>query len=72
MFIVIILYFLFIIWLLGGIKKLKKEANNNGTINTFVSVIIAVKDEENSIRSLLNALKNQSYKKENFEIPSIF
>ena len=31
-------------------------------------MVIAVKNEENSIGSLLNALKKQSYKKENFEL----
>ena len=55
------------IWLCTGSDRLVRKSNNK-TFNYFISVVIAVKNEEKSIQYLLDALYNQTLSKQNFEI----
>lgn len=62
-----IIYFIFILWLSQGIKNIK--INNSNKIKTsFLSIIIAVKNEEKNLDKLIKALNNQSLSKDMFEI----
>ena len=54
---IIIIYFFFIIWILGGIWKFKSNSNYDKSNNYNVSVIIAVRNEEK---------KNSQYTNRNY------
>ena len=59
----IITYFLLILWLIRGLLKIK-SSSNNAPLNIVkdISVIVCVKNEENTLNNILNDLKNQDYK----------
>ncbi len=65
-FVICLAYSLLIIYFTIGWIKAKKNINNKINTATFVSVIIAARNEEKSIKHLLNALNKQAYT--NFEI----
>ena len=64
---IFILYFIFVLWLIQGLKNLDKVENNYNT-NIFISVVIAIKNESKNLVYLLDALNNQSLSKNKFEI----
>jgi len=62
-----ITYFIFCIWLINGLSSLNLEVPKN-IKNDFISVIIAVKNEENNIKKLLDSLYKQSFATKKYEI----
>jgi len=62
-----IIYFIFILWLSQGIKNISADALNQ-TKSPFLSIIIAVKNEEKNLNILIESLYNQSLPKDLFEI----
>jgi len=68
MFFIVSLYFFFIIWILSSINKIDSHINNEELITHNVSVVVAVRNEEDSIKTLLDALIKQNYNKSNYEI----
>ena len=65
-----LVYFFSIFWVVLGFIKIKKEGNIKQIIKleNKVSVIIPVRNEENSIIQCLDSLQNQNFNVENFEI----
>jgi len=66
-FILLLIYFIFCIWLTNGQLKSQNQTAEN-TIDIFVSVIVAVKNEEKNIVNLLDSLSNQTFKSDKYEI----
>ena len=65
---IISIYLIVVIWItIAGLSKIEKKENNK-KVSIFISVVIAVKNENKCIDKLLLALKNQSYPTEMFEI----
>ena len=69
----VILFFLFLYALLifyywQGWKKLTGKEIKNSSDYTFISVIVAARNEEKNVAELLKALSQQNYPKEFFEI----
>ena len=62
-----ITYFIFILWLTQGIKNIN-PANFSKTSPLFLSIIIAVKNEEKNLNMLIDSLNKQSLSKDFFEI----
>ena len=62
-----IIYFLFIIWLVQGAKKINKS-NESHNSKIFLSIVVAVKNESKNLPLLINALDKQSLSKDKFEI----
>jgi len=62
------IYLFFMIWLLDGYNYLVKEINYDDEELPFVSIVIAIKNEENNILELVTSLINQSYPKKLYEI----
>lgn len=58
-------YFLFVLFLMIGIFRLKKVSNKN---NFKASVIIPFRNERNNIRKCLESVLNQSFEKERYDI----
>ena len=68
-FIIFILYFLFVGLLSYGWQLRKaSKFHEQGSILPFISVVIAVRNEEKNIRTLLNCLAEQSMPKDQFEV----
>lgn len=68
-FIIFSFYYIFILLILYGWKNISKpSANYNSSDLPFVSVIIAVRNEEKNIPRLIECLSNQSYPKNHFEV----
>lgn len=59
------IYFLFVLFLIIGIFRLKKVSNKN---NFKASVIIPFRNERNNIRKCIESVLNQSFEKERYEI----
>ena len=67
--IITFIYLLFFLWLLSGFDNLyNKETKISELKNTFISVIISVKNEELNLDLLINALINQNFPYDAFEI----
>lgn len=64
-FTILFLYFIHIIKYFIGWQKNKKK--NNYTYSPNVTVVIAMRNEENEVGSLLNSLKSQNYPIDNLE-----
>ena len=62
------IYLFFMIWLLDGYNYLVKEINYDDEELPFVSIIVAIKNEENNILELVTSLINQNYPKKLYEI----
>ena len=68
-FIIFSIYYIFVLLIFYGWKNISKlYANNDSTDFPFASVIIAVRNEEKNIPTLMNCLSNQSYPKNSFEV----
>lgn len=67
-----LLYLLFLLWLRNGLTTINKSSNiqylRDNVDSPKVSVIVAVRNEETNIATLLEHLLNQSYPKEQYEI----
>tara|TARA_Y100000590_G_C15666072_1_gene994488 strand:+ start:720 stop:1826 length:1107 start_codon:yes stop_codon:yes gene_type:complete len=67
MFIVIVsLYFVFMCWIINGLNNI--EQNKDDEKFEFISIVVSVKNEEDNIQNLLNALSNQDYPKDLYEL----
>lgn len=66
--VLLFLYAVLIFFYWHGWLKLQEEKITNGTFSTFISVIVAARNEEKNISTLLKALSEQTYPKEFFEI----
>jgi len=69
-FIIFSLYFLFLLILIYGWGRINSQSQyyDISTSNLFVTVIIAVRDEEKNILRLLDCLSSQSYPKDKYEV----
>ncbi len=61
-----ILYLMFGVWIIIGLRRLRTKAKNSH--QPSVSVIIAARNEEKNIGACLNALLQQNYPQNNIEI----
>lgn len=59
-------YFMLIVVFTTGWLKKRKNKFSNEKPSVFISVVVAVRNEENNLPVLLNAIKNQTY--QNFEL----
>jgi cellulose synthase/poly-beta-1,6-N-acetylglucosamine synthase-like glycosyltransferase len=59
-------YFMLIVVFTTGWLKKRKNKFSNAKPSVFISVVVAVRNEENNLPALLNALKDQTY--QNFEL----
>ncbi len=68
--IIFLLYFLFVLILIYGWERTNGQSqfDNISTSSMFVTVIIAVRNEEKNILRLLNCLSSQSYPKDKYEV----
>ena len=66
-YIIIFIYLCFMIWLLDGYKNISKNYIKSKN-EPFVSIVVAVKNEENNIANLINCLKSQNYSTDKYEI----
>ncbi len=66
--VLVLCYTFFIIVLWYGLLKAQHYASKKKSNTQFVSVIIAVRNESENISTCLNALLNQTYLREHFEI----
>ena len=64
------LYFIFLIFILIGTFRLK-QPEKSSTYNNNISVIIAARNEEEDIASLMESLINQNYPEDKYEIIAI-
>ncbi len=62
------LYFAVSAWLASGLKCVKKRPDSSSGDASLVSVLIAARNEENTLPILFESLKNQSYPLEQLEI----
>ena len=62
-----IIYFFLLLWLAQGIKGIKINKGDKSTTD-FLSIVIAVKNEEENLNLLIESLSNQSLSKNKFEI----
>ena len=60
-YIIIFTYLCFMIWLLDGYKNISKNYIKNEH-EPFVSIVVAAKNEERNIASLINCLISQNFK----------
>ena len=60
---IFILYAIFMLYFLTGLVRLRSRPRVKNLENPTVSVIVAVRNEEENIRDLLKDLSNQSYPK---------
>ena len=68
-YIIVLIYVLFILWILGGYKYLNNPLIKTPILNSsFISIVIAAKNEKNNIKNLLNSLKSQKFPKDKYEI----
>lgn len=65
LYILFIFYFLFIVFLLRGILRIKKKSVQN---NLKASVIVPFRNEEKFLRRCVNSLLSQNFEKDRFEI----
>ena len=56
------------IWLFDGYNYLVKKINYNNKNLPFVSVVVAIKNEEHNLSTLINNLINQDYPEKLYEI----
>ena len=68
MFLVIFIYFLLFSYLIINASSKKNQHNEKTEFKGFVSVVIAVKNEQNRISKLLKALSRQNFDRNQFEI----
>ena len=61
-----LIYFSGILWLIMGLKKLKKPAGSEQ--NLTVSVIVAARNEEENIENCVIALAAQDYPQKNYNV----
>tara|TARA_B100001094_G_scaffold285162_1_gene299125 strand:- start:2312 stop:3427 length:1116 start_codon:yes stop_codon:yes gene_type:complete len=60
-------YFIFILWLVQGMKNIVSKQNYHNE-DIFISIVIAIKNEGNNLEDLLNSLNSQTLSKNKFEI----
>lgn len=65
-----LIYFFTLIWSITGFIKLKNKTLiiDNNLSNEFISIIVPIRNEENTIENCLNSIINQQYKKDYFEV----
>ena len=55
------MYCFFIIWVLNGYKNLIKDSAQQISYSSFVSVVVAARNEAHNLPILLKSLNEQSY-----------
>ena len=65
---IFVLYAIYIIYFLTGLLRLKRQPLIYSTMEPFVSVVIAARNEDDNIGNLVGDLIKQNYKKNKFEI----
>ena len=64
----LLVYLFFMIWLFDGYNYLVKKINYNNKNLPFVSVVVAIKNEEYNLSTLIDNLINQDYPEKLYEI----
>ena len=67
-YLILLAYCFFIIWILDGYKNVIKEKYKNSTYSSFISIIIASRNEANNLPKLLKFLSQQTYPEDLYEI----
>ena len=65
---IFLLYFILILSYYRGWKKIKRFVPENDKLSSCISVIVAFRNEEKNIQTLLQCLINQTLDNENFEV----
>ena len=64
----LLIYLFFMIWLFDGYNYLVKKIDYNNKDLPFISIVVAIKNEEDNLSTLINNLINQDYPKKLYEI----
>lgn len=64
-------YFITLSWVFIGLFKVKRKTKEQRYKSPFVSVILAVRDEEANLSECLESLLNQTYPKELYEVITV-
>lgn len=61
-------YFYFLLEVMNGLKKIKKQKMNSESVPKFLSVIIPFRNEEKHLAQSLQSMSGQNYPREMFEV----
>ncbi len=67
-YLILLMYCFFIIWVLNGYKNLIKDSAQQISYSSFVSVVVAARNEAHNLPILLKSLNEQSYPNNLYEI----